>query len=162
MVAPGPDADQINTILTVATRVPDDGKLTPWRFIVFEGAARQRADAIIAKAFADKNPQADAERLAFESSKLSRAPVVIAVVEGGTAPEDSGMGAGAVGWRCAMNLVTAAHAMGFTTQWLTDWFVFDRRCTVLASATMNTSPVSSMSARAASPPKRPRPPVAES
>ena len=127
MVAPGPDAEQINTILTVATRVPDHGKLTPWRFIIFEGAARHRADAIIAKVFADKNPQADAERLTFESSKLSRAPVVIAVVSKAAPhvkiPEwEQVLSAGAA----TMNLVWAANALGFTTAWLTEWFAFDR------------------------------------
>ena len=42
MTAPGPDAEQLRTILTAATRVPDHGKLTPWRFITFTGEARGR------------------------------------------------------------------------------------------------------------------------
>ena len=127
MIAPGPDAQQIDTILGVATRVPDHGKLAPWRFIVFEGAGRARADAIIARVFQQKNPQADAERMKFELDKLSRAPVVIGVVSTAAPhvkiPEwEQVMSAGAA----AMNLVWAANALGFTTAWLTEWYAYDR------------------------------------
>lgn len=127
MIAPGPSAEQIDAILGVATRVPDHGKLTPWRFIVFEGEGRARADAIIAQVFKQKNPDADAERVKLESGKLSRAPVVIAVVSKAAPhvkiPEwEQVLSAGAV----TMNLVWAANALGFTTAWLTEWYAFDR------------------------------------
>src|SRR6516225_2884545 len=46
MTGPGPSADELTTILTVASRVPDHGKLAPWRFVVFEGKARERASAV--------------------------------------------------------------------------------------------------------------------
>ena len=46
MTGPGPSADEIETLLTIASRVPDHGKLAPWRFILFEGAARERAGEI--------------------------------------------------------------------------------------------------------------------
>src|ERR1700733_1606747 len=43
LAGPGPSTTEIDTLLTVASRVPDHGKLTPWRFIVFEGEARRAA-----------------------------------------------------------------------------------------------------------------------
>ena len=58
MSGPGPSPTELETILTIGARVPDHGKLTPWRFIVFEGDARLRAGEVIAKVFARKNPQA--------------------------------------------------------------------------------------------------------
>jgi hypothetical protein len=56
MSGPGPSAGELDTILTIGARVPDHGKLTPWRFIVFEGDARARAGDVIAQVFAKKNP----------------------------------------------------------------------------------------------------------
>jgi nitroreductase len=58
MGEPGPSPAELETILTIGARVPDHGKLTPWRFIVFEGDARVRAGDVIAKVFSRKNPQA--------------------------------------------------------------------------------------------------------
>ena len=52
MSEPGPSPAELETILTIGARVPDHGKLTPWRFIVFEGDARARAGEVIAKVFA--------------------------------------------------------------------------------------------------------------
>ena len=75
-----PDATEIDSILTVASRTPDHGKLVPWRFIVLEGDARHRAGEIIAASYAADNPYADAEALAFERNRLARAPLVVAVV----------------------------------------------------------------------------------
>ena len=60
---PGPSAAEIDTLLTVASRVPDHGKLTPWRFIVFEGQARHAAGAAIAAAFRKKYPDAKPEHV---------------------------------------------------------------------------------------------------
>ena len=42
MTGPGPDPEQLEAILTAAIRVPDHGKLVPWRFILFEDEARER------------------------------------------------------------------------------------------------------------------------
>src|ERR1700681_2461601 len=80
MSGPGPSPAELETILTVGARVPDHGKLTPWRFIVFEGDARARAGEIIAQVFARKNPQAAAADIEIEKRRLMDAPLVIAVV----------------------------------------------------------------------------------
>ncbi|AMJ63565.1 nitroreductase family protein [Bosea sp. PAMC 26642] len=127
LTAPGPDAGQLNDLLTIAARVPDHGKLAPWRFIVFEGAGRDKAADIVAEAFKTKNPQADADKVAFERSRLMQAPVIIAVVSTAKPhvkiPEwEQELSAGAV----CMNLLVGAQAMGFGASWLTNWFSFDR------------------------------------
>src|SRR5216117_2127612 len=128
LAGPGPSPAEIETLLTIASRVPDHGKLTPWRFVVFEGDARLKAGRIIASVFKDKHPDASADQLAFEQTRLSRAPLVVAVVSRAAPhvkiPEwEQVLSAGAA----AMNLVTAAHALGYAANWITEWYAYDRR-----------------------------------
>src|SRR5215212_6912565 len=80
LAEPGPTAEQLATMLTIASRVPDHGKLVPWRFIVFEGNARVAAGEAIAEAFRTRYPEANGEQVAFERNRLARAPLVVAVV----------------------------------------------------------------------------------
>ena len=127
MSGPGPSAAELDTILTIGARVPDHGKLAPWRFIVFEGDARARAGEIIANVFARKNPQAQPADIDAEKRRLSDAPLVIAVVSftrphPKVPPWEQELSAGA----SAMNIVTAATALGYGANWLTGWFAFDR------------------------------------
>jgi nitroreductase len=124
---PGPSPAEVDTLLTVASRVPDHGKLAPWRFIVFEGEARRAAGDAIAAAFQAKYPDAKPEHVAAERERLLRAPLVIAVVSRATPhmkiPEwEQVLSAGAA----AMNLVTAAHALGYGANWITEWYAYDR------------------------------------
>jgi nitroreductase len=127
LAGPGPSAAEIDTLLTVASRVPDHGKLTPWRFIVFEGDARRAAGEAIAAAFAAKYPQAKSEHVEAERARLLRAPLVIAVVSRAgqhvKIPEwEQVLSAGAA----AMSLVIAAHALGYGANWITEWYAYDR------------------------------------
>src|SRR5262249_56291181 len=78
LTAPGPSAAEIDQLLTIACRVPDHGKLTPWRFIGFEGDARLGAGAAIATIFRAKNPDAKPEHVEFERTRLAHPPLVIA------------------------------------------------------------------------------------
>src|ERR1700687_1070862 len=80
LFGPGPSVVGIETLLTVASRVPDHGKLVPWRFIIFEGEARLAAGAAIVAAFRIKYPQSAPEQVEAERKRLARAPLVIAVV----------------------------------------------------------------------------------
>ena len=126
--APGPSAEEIETLLKIASRVPDHGKLAPWRFIIFEGEARDKAGEIIADAYREANPQADEARISAERMRLARAPVVIGVVSRVAAhpkiPDwEQTLSAGAV----CMNLITAAAALGFAASWITEWYAYDRR-----------------------------------
>lgn len=127
MTGPGPDPAQLERLLTLAARTPDHGKLAPWRFIVFQGEARERAGAAFARAFAAKNPAAGADQLEIERKRFLHAPLVIGVVSRAAPhpkiPEwEQVLSAGAV----CMNLTLAASAMGFVTAWLSQWISYDR------------------------------------
>ena len=124
MKGPGPDADQLRRILSAGVRVPDHGKLTPWRFILFEGEGRARMGAILAEIITGA-PDVSPERIEQERGRFMRAPVVIGVVS--RAREqipvplwEQELSAGAV----CMNIVIAAHAMGFLANWITEWCAY--------------------------------------
>jgi nitroreductase len=128
MAGPGPEPAEIATLLTLASRVPDHGKLTPWRFLVIEGAARDRAGAIAAKILREDEPSLPEARRQAELTRFSRAPLVIGVISRAAPhvkiPEwEQVLSAGAA----CMTLVTAANAMGYVTAWLTEWCAYDRR-----------------------------------
>ena len=126
MGEPGPDKATVQQILTLATRVPDHGKLAPWRFIVVTGEARQRLSAQFAELALLKEPDMTQERRDQELTRLTRAPVAIIVVS--TAAEhvkipewEQVLSAGAV----CLNLFMAANAYGFAANWLTEWYSYD-------------------------------------
>ena len=124
---PGPTPAELDTLLTVAARVPDHGRLAPWRFIVFEGDARMAAGEKIAAIFRDQRADATPEQIDFERKRLARAPLVVAVVSRAgphaKIPEwEQQLSAGAV----AMSLVIAAHAMCYAASWITEWYAYDR------------------------------------
>ena len=128
MTGPAPGPDELATILTVASRVPDHGKLAPWRFIVFSGQARERASALALKIRLADNPDLDETARAEESRRFVRAPLVIAVVSRAAPhpkiPEwEQVLSAGAV----CMNMIVAARAIGFSATWLTEWMAYDGR-----------------------------------
>jgi nitroreductase len=127
LAGPGPSPADLDTLLTIASRVPDHGKLTPWRFIVFEGEARLKAGEAIVAAFVAKYPDATPEQIDYERKRLARAPLVVAVVSRAAPhvkiPEwEQVLSSGAA----AMNLVIAAHALGFGATWITEWYSYDR------------------------------------
>ena len=126
MCEPGPGPDEIEAMLTLASRVPDHGKLAPWRFIIYTGAERARiGEELLAMALA-KNPELSQEMIAVERARFTRAPVVVAVVSTAAPhakiPEwEQHLSAGAV----CLNLVMAANAHGYFSNWLTEWFTYD-------------------------------------
>jgi len=124
---PAPNAEELATLLKIGARVPDHGKLAPWRFIVFQGEARERASAILSAAFKKRDPNADAARLEAEGKRMTFAPLIIGVVS--TATEhakipvwEQELSAGAV----CMNILLAAKGLGYDGAWLTNWFSYDR------------------------------------
>jgi len=125
---PAPSPAEIDTLLSIASHVPDHGKLTPWRFIIFEGEARKAIGEKIAAIFQADHPEATADQVEFERKRLARAPLVVAVVSRAAPhvkiPEwEQVLSAGAA----AMSLVFAAHALGFAANWITEWYAYDRR-----------------------------------
>ena len=123
LLAPGPTPAQLQEILKVATRVPDHKKLTPWRFIAFEGDARKAIGEVFAKACeAEEKEPPSHMRLDMERARFTRAPFVLAVISQtkprpGTPEWEQILSAGAV----CFNVCLAANAMGFGTSWITEW-----------------------------------------
>ena len=124
---PGPSPAQIAEILEIAVRVPDHGKLAPWRFVLFEGVARADIGKIFAERWKVLHPDYNEESIAFQRGLFMRAPVVIAVVSTAAPhvkiPEwEQLLSSAAV----CYNMVLAATAMGFDAQWQTDWVAYDK------------------------------------
>lgn len=120
---PAPDDRQIETLIKVATRVPDHGRLAPWRFILYRGDVRHEiGEKLAALAEEREGPLSDARR-EQERARFSRAPLVIGVVnvprESPKIPQwEMFLSGGAA----AMNLTIAANAMGFHTNWISNWY----------------------------------------
>jgi nitroreductase len=164
LTGPAPSAAEIDTILTIASRVPDHGKLTPWRFIVFADDARLVAGEKIAAVFRADHPEAKPEHIETERNRLARAALVIAVVSRAgphvKIPEwEQVLSAGAA----AMNVVLAAHALGYAANWMTEWYAYDRRVLDALGLAPNERIAGfvHIGPPAQPPTDRPRPPLAE-
>lgn len=122
LVPPGPDAEALDRMLAIAARVPDHGRLVPWRFIVLDGAARRAAGDRLDALYLAQNPGLAADKGHMWRDYLLRAPVTVVVV---SRPDPAAkipvfnqvLSAGAA----AMNLISAATALGFGAQWLLKW-----------------------------------------
>ncbi|CVI62024.1 MULTISPECIES: nitroreductase family protein [Agrobacterium] len=126
LAEPGPSKTEIEEILRLAVRVPDHGKLAPWRFVVYRGEERVRLGETALRIALEKNPELDLQQQEAERTRFTRAPVVIAVISTAKPhfkiPEwEQVMSAGAV----CLNLIFAANAGGFAANWLTEWLAFD-------------------------------------
>jgi nitroreductase len=123
LTGPGPSQEQLAAILTAGARVPDHGKLFPWRFIVFEGQARKRfADILVNAQLQDGATASQAEEW---RGRATAAPVIIGVVSAARESIkipvwEQELSAGAV----CQNLLIAAHALGFVANWLTEWYAY--------------------------------------
>ena len=132
---PGPTPDELAQILTIGTRVPDHGKITPWRLVVIEGAARLEAGEKLAEIAARHNPELDAAGLEIERQRFLPSPLTIGVIsspkEHPKVPEfEQLLSAGNV----AFNLLHAAHALGFGASWVTRWYAFDAEAAAMLGA----------------------------
>lgn len=123
MNAPGPDAAQLQAILAAAARVPDHGKLNPWRFVVIEDRAAF-GDGLMAAYLAGKPDAGRLEREAV-TQFATQAPCLVVVI---ASPKPSHIPLWeqelSVGAAC-QNLLLAAHAQGFVGNWLTGWAAYD-------------------------------------
>ncbi|MDB5506569.1 MAG: nitroreductase [Devosia sp.] len=123
---PGPNAAELDELLTIATRVPDHTKIVPWRLVLFEGAARERVGDLLAAIASQRNPALDAASLEIERRGFMPAPLIVGVIfsprPSPKAPElEQLLSAGNV----CFNLVNAAFALGFAASWVTRWYAFD-------------------------------------
>ena len=122
LTEPAPSDAELATLLRLAARVPDHGKLAPWRFVVLKGEAKRRFVAGLEAIAADRP---DAEKLKAKLGKIKAPPLTVAVisrVRPGEIPEwEQRLSAGAV----CMTLIVAAQAMGYGANWITDWYAYD-------------------------------------
>lgn len=137
MAAPAPDDAQLATILRIATRVPDHGKLCPWRIVVLRAAGQQKLGALAAEIFARANPEAEEKHVQAERQRFARAPLCLAVISTPVADTkpvwEQQLSAGAV----CLNILHAAHALGFGAKWLTEWVAYDD---MILSALLTAAP----------------------
>lgn len=125
LAAPAPDAGELEQILRVATRVPDHGKLCPWKILVLKEAGQAKLGAIAATRFAEQHADANEAQIAAEHKRFARAPLCLAVIATpklGTKPVwEQELSAGAV----CTNILHAVHALGYGGKWLTEWVAYD-------------------------------------
>jgi nitroreductase len=134
---PGPDAAQLEALLTAAIRVPDHGKLTPWRLLLIRGDARSRLGAKLAAIHLSHEPGASAAVIDKDRERYNFAPLIVAVIarvdeqHPKVPAQEQLFSAGCV----AYNLLLGAQALGFGAQWLTGWAAYDRDATTLLGLT---------------------------
>ncbi|HSI19893.1 MAG TPA: nitroreductase [Sphingomonas sp.] len=126
LIAPGPDADQLNALIAIAARTPDHGKLAPWRFVIVPADQRDRLAEVITTAYRTERPEA--ARLEIESLEqfAHQAPALVVALSSPRTEShiplwEQELSAGAA----CMNLLHAAHAMGFAAGWLTGWSAYN-------------------------------------
>ena len=126
----GPDAAQLSSLLRLAARAPDHGKMTPWRFVVL----REHKAAFVEGLRRLVPQQSNPDKAQASLAKIAVPPLAVAVLsstrEGGKPVWEQELSAGAV----CMNLLLAAEAMGFGANWITDWYGYDRDALALLGA----------------------------
>ncbi len=132
---PAPNKEELEQILTIACRVPDHGKLTPWRLIIYKEEDRAKIGKNLAKILSEKETNIDKETIRAEEMRFFPAPLTIGVVskpiKHAKIPEfEQFLSAGAV----ALNLLYAANAFGYGAQWVTRWFSYDKKAAKMLGA----------------------------
>jgi nitroreductase len=122
LVAPGPDSAQLDQILEIAARVPDHGKIAPWRFVIVAPAQRDALASVITDAYRAERPQAGRSEIESLEQFARQAPVLVVVLYSPRTAShiplwEQELSVGAA----SMNLLHATHALGFAGGWLTGW-----------------------------------------
>jgi nitroreductase len=124
MAAPGPDAEQLRRILAAAMRVPDHGKLAPWRFVTVPAGQRDAFAGVLRDAYLADKPEAGRLELEAVDQFARQAPALVVVLstprDGHIPAWEQELSAGAA----CMALLMAAHAEGFVGGWLTTWAAY--------------------------------------
>lgn len=136
---PGPDATQLNQLLQAAIRVPDHGKLVPFRLLAIRGEARARLGKQLAELHLRKQPDIAPAVLDKDRERLNVVPLIVAVIarteqdHPKIPAQEQLLSAGCV----AYNLLLGAQALGFGAQWLTGWAAYDRDAASLLGLDQN-------------------------
>jgi len=128
LVGPGPGAGELDRILTIAARIPDHGQLHPWRFVTVAEDQRDAFAELLQQALREENPEAtDAHRQKEEDFAHYAGQLVVLVsapIENHKIPVwEQQLSSGAAG----MNLLMAAHALGYVAGWVTGWRAYSER-----------------------------------
>lgn len=122
MTSPGPSDEELGKILQIAMRVPDHGKLAPWRFVVVARSQRDQLAELLHKALQAEVPDAAPAHHEKEDQFAQQGEALVVLISSPTPDHkipvwEQQLSAGAAG----MNLLTAAHAMGYVGGWITGW-----------------------------------------
>jgi nitroreductase len=128
LVGAGPNAEELERILTIAARVPDHGKLTPWRFVTVAEDQRDAFGALLREALAEHDPCATIAHHQKEDDFAHYAGKLIVLVSAPTPNHkipvwEQELSCGAAG----MNLLLAAHALCYVAGWVTGWRTYSER-----------------------------------
>jgi len=128
LVGPGPTAEEMERILSIAARTPDHGKLAPWRFVTVADDQRDALEALLQRALAEENPEATDAHFAKEHEFAHYAGQLVVLVAAPVHDHkipvwEQELSCGAAG----MNLLMAAHALGYVAGWVTGWRAYSAR-----------------------------------
>lgn len=123
---PGPDAVTLKKIISAGLRVPDHGKLGPWRIQILNDDGKAALGDIFASVFLADNPDAEERIVEMERHRPQRCPVLLVVTSriDPHHPKIPEMEQRLSGGALCQNILVAAHASGFAAQWLTEWPAF--------------------------------------
>ncbi len=161
---PGPTPAELDQILAIGTRVPDHGKLAPWRLILIDGDNRAKAGERLADLAKRQHPSIDEAALEVERQRFLPAPVTIGILSTAKPhpkiPEFEQLLSAA---NVAFNLVHAAYALGFAATWVTRWYAYDAKAAAILGAREGERFVGfvSIGTPSVTIEDRPRPPLAE-
>ena len=163
LLPPGPTPDELREIVATAIRVPDHGKLTPWRLIAFTGDAGARYGEALAALHVQVDPGVPEKKLAKDRERFAHSPVVLAVVaridehHPKIPAQEQLLSAGCL----AFNLLLSAQAAGFGAQWLTGWSCYEPEAAKLLGLAQNERAIAyiHIGSRGTEPPERNRPGV---
>ena len=125
MVAPGPSEEELARILAVAARVPDHGKIAPWRFLIIGPDRRNAFQALLEEVYREEKPEAGRLELESVAQFAQQAPTLIVVLYKPNAERSIPLSEQRDSAACAaMQLENAATASGYVSGWITGWAAF--------------------------------------
>jgi len=128
LTGPGPTERELEQILTIAARTPDHGKLFPWRFVTVSEQQREALSELLLRALAEETPEVT-EAHRQKEIEFAHYPGQLVALISAPIPDhkipvwEQELSCGAAG----MNLLMAAHALGYVGGWVTGWRAYSER-----------------------------------
>ncbi|HEY8596298.1 MAG TPA: nitroreductase [Devosiaceae bacterium] len=132
---PGPSEAELQELLTIATRVPDHGKIAPWRLVLYRGDARQVIGTRLAEIAGRRNPGIEEAALEIERKQFLPAPLTVGVISAPIAHVKAPRWEQQLSAACVcLNLLNGAEALGYAGHWVTRWFAYDPEARAMLGA----------------------------